>query len=92
MTELLIACVLVVCTSSYLVNERIIRVCDFRCAVLERICDLAVSDFDSGHDQLALSRLEAFDTVSMSRMVVQVWKPLRPESFWNDTSFLEQAT
>ena len=60
---------------------RISRVHAFRIGMIDRIFDIG--------DDATEERLNVFYSVSHDRMVYQCWKPLRPEVWYEDTSFLE---
>ena len=64
------------------------RVGRFRLALIDQISEAAQADLHDGEKSLRW-RYDVLNQVSYEHMLYQFWKPLRPDVWWKDTSFLD---
>jgi hypothetical protein len=65
------------------------KVSEFRRWMLDTIHEHSVTDIRAGHNYDW--RYKAYESVDYDTMVYKFWRPLKPESFYEDTSFLEAS-
>lgn len=58
----------------------------FRTKLLRSVASAGDIDIRNGKDYIW--RFKAYDSVSYDNMMIHFWKPLKPEAWWSDTSFL----
>ena len=69
-------------------NQRVGR---FRLELIDRITKAAETDIQGWPLLTWKWRYDILHQVSYERMLYQFWKPLRPEVWWKDTSFLNAS-
>ncbi len=61
---------------------------NFRVSIIDRIAELAERD---AYDQKPWRwRYDVFEKVTYSDMLYRFWRPLRPDCWWSNLSFLEE--
>jgi len=66
------------------------RVGRFRDELIDRVSEAARANLHDGEKSWRW-RYDTFGSVSYERMLYQFWKPLRPNVWWKDTSFLDAS-
>jgi hypothetical protein len=67
--------------------RRTTKVYEFRRGVIDTVYELSGGDVHKNKEWRW--RWDAFETVDFGEMVNKFWRPLTPEEWWKDTSFLK---
>jgi hypothetical protein len=80
------AVILIIFFVSFLDTLRLEAVCDFRILLIQVINDAATADIKAVREWRW--RYDKLNEVTFKEMCRKWWKPLTPEAWWEDTSFL----
>lgn len=86
----LLICAAVLFAVASLIAIRNGQVFRFRISLNDRVYRLNMLDIQSGKEARP-DRRDKLNSMSYTRMMLFFWKPLRPEAWWSDTSFLEEG-